>query len=778
MPRNSSGTYTLPAGNPVVPNTLIETTWANPTMSDIGSAITDSLDRQGRGSMLAPLKLTDGTAVAPSLSFSSESTTGMYRAAAGTLGLTIAGVLKLSLTATALTLAAGVAFAAPGGFTGQLAGPLGTAGAPTFTFTGDLNTGMFSPGADTVALSVAGTELARVNAVGLGVGVVAANAFRLEAAGASANSAIARFSGGTVQTRGLELSSFQVGGINGVGFLWNAPGSPASGTHAWAIAGTETMRLDANGMLAVTPTAGTALTINQISGQAAIRATDGTVITRLATSSGTTAFFGTESASTLSLIAGNATRMSVTSAGVWQVQAPSAGNSFNVAQIDGSHAVLTSQALSGGTVSWRIENSSNTAGSEARLQLVTGGATAADPFVTFTVSGATSYALGIDNSDIDAFVISRGSVIGTNNALRLSNAGNFSLEPPTSGTTLTVGQVSGGIALVTSEALSGAEAIWALENSSNTASSAARLSIITGGATAADPNIRFTITGVTNWSVGADNSDGDAFVIASSTALGTSNQLRITTAGNTSLTAPSSGDTLSVPQIAGANAVITSSSLSGGVAQWSLSNTSNTASSTATLQITTAGTSAGDPFVKLSVVGTTTWSAGIDNSDSDTFKIDSSAALTTATNRLNVTTDGRVYGNALHDNAGAVTGTTNQYIASGTWSPTISAGVNLGASTVNAGQWVRVGNVVTASFNLTQAMTANNTISGFEFSLPIASNFTGIGDCSGVVGRRDAAGSASGTIVGSIANDTGVASWFFTTLGSNITTLTFTYVIR
>ena len=57
MPRNSSGVYSLPAGNPVIPDTLIESTWANPTMADIGQALTDSLPRNGAAPMTGPLIL-------------------------------------------------------------------------------------------------------------------------------------------------------------------------------------------------------------------------------------------------------------------------------------------------------------------------------------------------------------------------------------------------------------------------------------------------------------------------------------------------------------------------------------------------------------------------------------------------------------------------------------------------------------------------------------------------------------------------------------------------
>lgn len=104
MPRNSSGTYTLPAGNPVVTGTLIESTWCNPTMSDLGSAITDSLDRFGRGGMLAPMRFVDGTVTAPAMAFSSETTLGLYRPSAGTLSVAITGVQRFIMTAALFTI--------------------------------------------------------------------------------------------------------------------------------------------------------------------------------------------------------------------------------------------------------------------------------------------------------------------------------------------------------------------------------------------------------------------------------------------------------------------------------------------------------------------------------------------------------------------------------------------------------------------------------------------------------------------------------------------------
>jgi hypothetical protein len=48
MSRNGSGVYNLPAGNPVVTQTSISSTWANGTLGDIAAALTGSLASDGQ----------------------------------------------------------------------------------------------------------------------------------------------------------------------------------------------------------------------------------------------------------------------------------------------------------------------------------------------------------------------------------------------------------------------------------------------------------------------------------------------------------------------------------------------------------------------------------------------------------------------------------------------------------------------------------------------------------------------------------------------------------
>ena len=91
MARDSNGVYTLPAGNPVQGGTVITSGWANTSLADIETALTDSLDRRGRGGMLAAFKFSDGTAATPGAAWTNEPTTGFFRVAFGDLQTTVLG---------------------------------------------------------------------------------------------------------------------------------------------------------------------------------------------------------------------------------------------------------------------------------------------------------------------------------------------------------------------------------------------------------------------------------------------------------------------------------------------------------------------------------------------------------------------------------------------------------------------------------------------------------------------------------------------------------------
>ena len=91
MPRDSSGVYTLPLGNPVITNTTIDSTWANPTMQDIAAQLNNVLTRDGLLGPLGPMKIADGTVNAPGLTWNSEPGMGWYKPGPGLMSLVQGG---------------------------------------------------------------------------------------------------------------------------------------------------------------------------------------------------------------------------------------------------------------------------------------------------------------------------------------------------------------------------------------------------------------------------------------------------------------------------------------------------------------------------------------------------------------------------------------------------------------------------------------------------------------------------------------------------------------
>lgn len=148
------------------------------------------------------------------------------------------------------------------------------------------------------------------------------------------------------------------------------------------------------------------------------------------------------------------------------------------------------------------------------------------------------------------------------------------------------------------------------------------------------------------------------------------------------------------------------------------------------------------------------------------------------TPRLTTTGDGRVYGSALHNNAGAVTGTTNQYIASGTYTPTLTNSTNIAASTANLCTWMRVGNVVTVAGIVGIDPTSPSTGTVLQISLPIASNFTSSLEAGGTAVRSNGAAAVAATVGAETASDTlSLAYLNDTDVANRNWTFTVTYLV-
>lgn len=130
----------------------------------------------------------------------------------------------------------------------------------------------------------------------------------------------------------------------------------------------------------------------------------------------------------------------------------------------------------------------------------------------------------------------------------------------------------------------------------------------------------------------------------------------------TALTIASSGD-LTAPH----DLTVTRSS-NGGNVLITAENTHNAdTNSNAHVDITVGGTSAGDPFTKYTVTGSTVWCAGIDNSASDSFKISKNSTLGT-NDYLTIATSGDI---TIAGNVGLTGGSKNIYATTTSGSATV-----------------------------------------------------------------------------------------------------------
>jgi hypothetical protein len=172
-------------------------------------------------------------------------------------------------------------------------GAAGSASAPVITRTGDTNTGIFFPAADTIAFAEGGTEAMRLDSSGnMGLGVT-------PSAWSSAFRSLDMFGTGSVASGSDNMNITNNGFFNGTNYIYKATGAAnryaqSSGIHYWfnapsgtagnAITFTQAMTLDASGNLLVGSTTNTS--------GLRILASDGTVSTGFLPAS-TIAYTGT-----------------------------------------------------------------------------------------------------------------------------------------------------------------------------------------------------------------------------------------------------------------------------------------------------------------------------------------------------------------------------------------------------------------------------------------------------------------------------------------------------
>lgn len=220
MPRNGSGTYSLPASswNPATTGTTIESSAANTTLTDIASALTQSLSKDGQTTPTGNLpmggfKLTglaDGAAAADSATYGQTVHTSGNNTLTG--DQTINGAVSLS---GALTVTGAVIFTS------------GTIGVGNLTVTSAASIASLNVTGTTVAniLTVASTMTASgtINANILNVASVAS----VNALNVASVAAIAVLSVGSAIRLGTASGSVGAGYVNAKGYL--VDGVPQSG---------------------------------------------------------------------------------------------------------------------------------------------------------------------------------------------------------------------------------------------------------------------------------------------------------------------------------------------------------------------------------------------------------------------------------------------------------------------------------------------------------------------------------------------------------------------
>jgi hypothetical protein len=143
MARNGSGTYALPAGNPVETNTVISSVVQNNTMTDIGTALTGSIARDGQSPATANIPMGNNklTGLATPTTRTDATSLGSIVDGVGVYGATVGGTgnaITVTLAPVLTAYAAGqkFSFIAGAANTGAVTVNLNSVGAKAITKVG------------------------------------------------------------------------------------------------------------------------------------------------------------------------------------------------------------------------------------------------------------------------------------------------------------------------------------------------------------------------------------------------------------------------------------------------------------------------------------------------------------------------------------------------------------------------------------------------------------------------------------------------------------------
>jgi hypothetical protein len=441
--------------------------------------------------------ISGGIGVAPSygkigLTTHISGTLGVGNGGTGVTSSTGTVAVVLSNSPTLVTPVLGAASAT------SIANALGAVGTPSYTFTGDLNTGMWSPAADTIAFSEGGVEAMRIDSSGnVGIGTTSpsslgANIATLDVSGAA---------GGAVrfQRTSSTATSGYISALSGEFRVSVVDALPLT----FFTTNTERMRIDSSGNVGIgTTSPGSLLQLNKASGAADLRfSVAGTLYANMYASSSDVNIL---SITALPLILGtnNTERMRITSAGDVGIGTSSPSQKLHVV---GAQLTIPAAGWSAGQVAYNYLG--DTLGG---VKNTNGG--------NINVFGYNGFDVTVNGvSPVTAMTVTAGANVGIGTA-----SPGYRLDVEAGDTTANTGYAMRlrSNATATAAAMQFTNNAASVENGLISCTDAGALTIQSGGGSS---NIKFRTNGAERASISSDGHFG----MGTSTRLGTNETLSV-----------------------------------------------------------------------------------------------------------------------------------------------------------------------------------------------------------------------------------------------------------